>query len=323
MNKRGVETVGELRKDYILDRWVVISTGRGSRPHEFKEQPVQSESKACFFCPGNESMTPAEIGRVGNDCRWQIRWFENKFPAIDSHCTAKIKTDNQFYTFSLNCGRHEIVVETPEHSKQLADLSVAEISALFGVFSKRILALSADANVVYVNVFKNHGPAGGTSLVHSHSQIMATQFVPGIVFDEVFASRKFVGCPYCKIVASEKNSARRCFENDSWVAFAPYASRFNYEVWLFPKSHIRTLAEVGPFDALADILKKALLKLNELHCSYNFCVHYAPSGFDLHLHIEVTPRIAVFGGFELGTGAVINSVSPEDAAAFYRGEKNV
>jgi len=315
--------VGELRKDYILDRWVIISTGRSKRPKEFTEEPLQKFVETCFFCPGNEDMTTHEIGRIENNGKWQMRWFENKFPALDTNCYSEIRTENRFYTFARNCGDHEIVVETSEHSKQLADLSSKEIAQLFKIFSSRIIELSKKKNVSYVNVFKNHGAMGGTSIVHSHCQIVGTPFVPTLVMDEVLASRKFLSCPYCSIINSEKNSSRRCFENDSWVAFAPYASRFNYEVWLFPKHHIKTVEELQSFDGVADILKKVLLKLKQLNCSYNFLIHYAPKGQDLHLHIEVIPRIAVWAGFEFGTNATINSVSPEDAAIFYRGDNHV
>src|SRR3989344_122808 len=60
------------------------------------------------------------------------------------------------------------------------------------------------------------------------------------------------------------------------------------------------------------------LKIKRLNASYNYYLHYAPQGFDLHFHIEVSPRFAKWGGFELSTGAIINSVMPEDAARFYR-----
>ncbi|MEM4247186.1 MAG: galactose-1-phosphate uridylyltransferase, partial [Candidatus Woesearchaeota archaeon] len=67
-------------------------------------------------------------------------------------------------------------------------------------------------------------------------------------------------------------------------------------------------------------LQKVLKKVAELNVSYNMHVTYSPEGEDLHFHIEVIPEIAIWGGFERGSGAVINSVMPENAAAFYRGE---
>jgi len=311
--------LGELRKDYILDRWVIISSGRSKRPKEFKQESLEIIEETCFFCPGNEKSTPLEIGRVSQESFWKLRWFENKFPALTPDGQINAKTDNQFFTFAPNYGHHEVIVETPDHKKQLADLSEKDIVDLFNVYNLRIKELSKKDNVAYVNVFKNHGPYGGTSLLHSHSQVMATSYVPQLVNDKVNACRKFIECPYCKIIQAEKNSLRRCFENSTFVAFTPYASRFNFEIWIFPKHHAKNLDEVNIND-LANILKKALVKINQLNLSYNFFLHYSPNNSDLHFHIEIIPRVAVWGGFEFCTNIIINSVSPEDAARFYRGE---
>ena len=71
---------------------------------------------------------------------------------------------------------------------------------------------------------------------------------------------------------------------------------------------------------LATVLKKILIKLKKINASYNFFLHYAPAGNDFHFHIEIIPRLAKWAGFEYSTGAIINSVMPEDAAKFYRGK---
>jgi UDPglucose--hexose-1-phosphate uridylyltransferase len=61
-----------------------------------------------------------------------------------------------------------------------------------------------------------------------------------------------------------------------------------------------------------------LVKLASIAADYNFVLHYAPKGKDLHFHIELLPRIAFWGGFELLSNIVINSVPPEKAGEFYR-----
>jgi UDPglucose--hexose-1-phosphate uridylyltransferase len=312
--------MGELRKDYILDRWVVYSVGRGSRPHEFKESHVIVPEKTCFFCPGNEQLTPAEIGRIGTKDKWRLRWFANKFPALEPAGNSEPRTDNRFYTFASNYGNHEIIAETPEHNRQLSEFSVKEIAEVLEAYKIRIAELGKKPNIKYVNVIKNHGYHAGTSLVHSHSQVFATAFVPPAVREKVSAVRRFVSCPYCAIVEAERKSERMCFENSDWVAFCPYASRYNYEVWIFPKKHIRGLGEVGDVMPLAEIMQKVLSKIGVANVSYNYFVTYSPAGEDLHFHIEVMPQIAIYGGFERGSGAIINSVLPESAAEFYRGK---
>ena len=311
---------GELRKDYILDRWVVISTKRGKRPHQFKKLEAK-HVEVDYFGPGNEKMTPPEIGRIGTKKKWQMRWFENKFAALKPEGQADIKTDNTFFTFSGNYGHHEVLVETPRLDKQLADLKVKEIETLLMVYLERIEKLSKKPNIKYVCVFKNHGDKGGTSIVHTHSQIMALNHAPKAVMEEVEACKKFDHCPYCDIIKAESEGIRKCFENNEFIVFAPYASRYNYEVWIFPKEHIRTLGDVKNYNALAQAMKFVLKKLKKIGADYNYYLHYAPEGEDLHFHIEVTPRIATWAGFELCSGDIINSVAPEDAAAFYRGDK--
>ena len=67
-----VDISGELRKDYILDRWVIISTGRGKRPKQFKKVET-TEVKVDFFAPGNEKLTPPEIGRIGTKSKWKMK----------------------------------------------------------------------------------------------------------------------------------------------------------------------------------------------------------------------------------------------------------
>ena len=308
--------MGELRKDYFLDRWVVISPKRGARPHELSA--VKKEETACFFCPGNEAMTPPEIGRIASNGSWQVRWFENKFAALKPEGPAMPRTDNRFFTFSSAFGYHEVVVETPRHDRQLAQLSVDGIETVLNVYARRIAELERMQSVSYVNVFKNSGYLAGTSIVHSHSQVMATAVVPQNIREKIVGIRKFLRCPYCDIISAEQKGVRKCFENSDFIAFAPYASQFNYEVWIFPKMHLARFEQVN-FSSLAKILSQVLRKVKEL--DYNLLVQYGPKGEDFHFHIEITPRPNIWGGFELGSGIIINTVAPEDAAKFYRGEE--
>jgi len=310
--------VGELRKDYVLDRWVIISSARAQRPHELQKS-VTKQKGACYFCPGSESSTPAEIGRVVKNGSWQIRWFENKFPALKPEGQPSLHTDNRFYTSASAYGYHEVVVETPRHDRQLAQLSAEEIEEVLYVYARRIVELEKKPNIKYVSVFKNHGYLGGTSIIHSHSQIMATAILPPEIEAKLSAMRKFISCPYCNVIRSESNSGRKCFENDDFIAFTPYASRFNYEIWIFPKQHIPRMEDIN-FSSLASVVRSVLKKVHEANLDYNMIVQYGPKGEDFHFHIEVCPRSAIWAGFEFASGIVINSVSPEDAAKYYRDE---
>jgi len=314
--------MGILRKDYILERWVYYAAERKNRRMEFKKEDEVVNNKICFFCPGNEHLTPPEIGRVEYKNTWKIRWFPNKFPAVELKGNAKLKAKNKFLKEGSTYGAHEVIAETNDHKKQLWDLSINEIKEILDVYKLRIIELSKIKGIKYVTIFKNHGSAAGTSLVHSHTQVAALSVLPEEVMNEINASKKYKKCPYCNVIKLEAKSKRKIAENKNIVAFAPFASRFNYEAWIFPKRHIKNITDMYDNELydIATALKKILLKLKKLNASYNFYFHYAPAGNDLHLHIEIAPRLAKFGGFEYSTGAIINSVMPEDATKFYRGK---
>ncbi len=317
----------ELRKGYVVERWVIIAESRGKRPHQFKsDDDIYANDpggEKCFFCPGNESMTPDEIGRIDDGKGgWKLRWFPNKFAAVDKKGDPSIHTDNDFFTYANAYGNHEVLVETPDHSKQMIDLSEEEIMDILKVYARRIDELSNQPNIKYVSVFKNEGKKAGTSIVHSHSQLISVNIIPPRVQHKLDAIKKFPSCPYCEVIKKEINGDRHVHEDDTTFTFTPYASRFNFEVWIFPKSHYKTLNDFSDdemFD-LASAIKRVMRKLKELNASFNMVLYYAPKGEDLHFHIEILPRIATHAGFELETGIIINSVSPEDAASFYKGE---
>ena len=73
----------ELRKDPVVDRWVIIAAQRGKRPTDFQgEQQIPSGS-FCPFCEGNEDATPDEIiayrkpGTHANRAGWRVRVIPN------------------------------------------------------------------------------------------------------------------------------------------------------------------------------------------------------------------------------------------------------
>jgi len=183
--------MGVLRKDYILERWVYYATERKKRPREFKKEQHIAEEKICLFCPGNENLTPKEIGRVEYKNSWKIRWFPNKFPIVEIKGSSKINAKNKFLKEGNTYGEHEIIAETNEHKKQLSDLSVEHIKEIFDVYSLRIKTLSKLMGIKYVTVFKNQGSLAGTSLIHAHTQIASMSILPDDVMNKVNAIKKF------------------------------------------------------------------------------------------------------------------------------------
>jgi len=335
----------ELRKDPIIGRWVIIATERSKRPDQFGSQSEEeSPHKVCPFCEGQEAETPPEIYAVRpshsapNTPGWELRVFPSQTPFL------KIEGDlgrkgRGLYDLMNGIGAHEIIVESNQHVDNMSDLSEEQITRLMTCYIDRMVDLERDARFKYVLVFKNHGwSAGGSRVKHSRSQIIATPVNPKRVKEELVGARQYYEyherCIFCDMIRQEiEMNVRVVMDLDGYVAIAPFASRFPFEVWILPKKHscdfIRL--EMGERRNLAKILKKVLAKLKKSlnDPPYNYILHTAPfrrekSGYwksidhDYHWHIEITPRLTRVAGFEWGTGFYICPMPPESAAKFLR-----
>jgi len=326
----------ELRKDPIIGRWVIISTERGKRPSYFGRTEKKTSPKACPFCPGNESATPSEVmayrpgGSEPNRPGWTLRVVPNKYPAliIEGDLT---REPHGIYDRMNGIGAHEVIIETAQHEHDMADLPLAQIKSVLWAYRERYLDLQRDHRFKYIMIFKNHGEAAGASVEHSHSQLIATPIIPKRVAEELVGAKKYYDykerCIFCDIIRQEISDQNRVVsENDHFIAFEPYASRFPFETWLMPKAHIGNYVDtdIDMHDELASIMKDILSRLRVALAdpSYNYIIHTAPVGDEYrefyHWHIEIIPKLTRVAGFEWGTGFYINPTRPEDAAKFLR-----
>jgi len=299
----------EIRKDYLLDKYVIITPGRAMRPRDIKEQTIISRVSSCPFCP--ENINSKNILDRTNAPEGEILSIGNIFPAIT--------LDNK-----KAYGQQEVIIETPDHKKELHDLTEAQIEALLKMYAKRTAALSKIKNIEYILCFKNQGSKAGASIVHAHSQIFATDIMPSDIKEELKSSRDYrfdhKTCAYCDIIKQELKSPRKIFEDKYVAAFAPYASQYHYESWIFTKRHLDNITKLNDneFRSFAKLLKKILIKLSGLNLSFNFFLHQSISDKDQHFYLKIQPRDSIWAGVELGSGLIINSVAPEEAAEFFR-----
>jgi len=115
-------------------------------------------------------------------------------------------------------------------------------------------------------------------------------------------------------------SERKVYEDRYAAAFTPYASQYHYETWIFTKRHLDNISRLNEKElrSFAKILKQVLTKMKSLDLSFNFFMHQVISDEDQHFYIKIQPRDSIWAGVELGSGVIINSVPPEEAAKFLR-----
>jgi len=333
----------ELRKDYLLNRWVVIAAERSRRPTDFAKPRTESVQKTvCPLCPGNEHLTPPAVmlylrsdGEIVKDKdteklrhkNWLIRSVPNLYPAFappksQTETEQIMKSDN----FGFAVGHHEVLVESPNHDEDPADAELSQLVHLVNGYIDRLRDLKDETYVKYVSIFRNYGKEAGASLTHAHSQIITTPIVPRTICEELSAAKDFWKkhrkCIFCNILENESKSPRHIYENSNFVVFSPYASINPMEFWIFPKKHNSNLLSLSntEIEAFAKTLKTSLKALKDLvnDPPYNYGFHLSIDNNTqeyYHWHLEVYPQLSIWAGFEKNTGMHINTIMPETAAS--------
>lgn len=334
----------ELRQNLATKEWVIIATERAKRPEEFakkKELLVTSPSydANCPFCEGNESKTPNEIlgyrkdGTKPGEKGWQVRVVPNKFPALIPSATSVVveRSKSGIYLRMDGIGKHEVIIENPDHSKTLGTMSVAEVENVIRGYHDRYLVLDWDPSYKLIIIFRNQGTLAGASLLHPHSQLVATAIVPSHIRNRLYEAQRYYDelgrCVFCDVIENELNEKERIIlQNDRFIAFVPYAASVPHEIWILPLRHETSFADLQPDDInpLAQILQNILAKMYHSlnNPDYNYCLntvpHYSSDEPYYHWHIQILPRLSTQAGFEIGSGIHINVALPEESAKFLR-----
>lgn len=330
--------MSQFRRDPITGRWIIVNISDPQRPREFDLSPQVKKGGVCPFCDGNEKMTPPEVDAVRSAKSkpdtpgWSVRVVPNKFPAL----TIEGELDKRaigLYDMCNGVGEHEVIIETPDHERDMADLSQGELRDVIFKYRSRSLDLENDKRIKYILIFKNHGASAGASLEHTHTQVIGLPIVPKRVIEELKGSSNYFGyrerCVFCDMIAHERQEKLRIIsENKDFLAFCPFVPRFAFETWIVPKAHNPNFKAIDDkkINSMASILKDTLMKIKKVlkDPPYNFIIHTAPvrDGLneEFHWHLELMPKLTNVAGFEWGSGFYINPTSPELAAKCLRGE---
>ncbi len=326
--------MSELRQDPTTNDWIIFAREREKRPEEFRETRVGKSlpefSEDCPFCPGNEHRTPEAAAVYGEGDGWEIRVIPNRFPALTPDGDTSRKEQKLFRRFH-GYGRHEVVIETPRHNGPIPFMDVGHVKRLIGVYRDRYHALKKDPDIKTIIIFKNHGEEAGTSVVHPHTQIVASPIVPPFIRRRFEIATEYYDnkgrCLYCDIRLDEGESGERIVrETDLFLVLHPFASHYPFETWIVPKKHKSSFGNISDEEAgeLALVLKEALFKLRSAldDPDYNFIIHTSPVDDERKSyylwHVQIIPRLTETAGFELGSGIYINTAMPESTAEFMR-----
>ncbi len=325
--------MNQIRRDYFTDDKVLIATIRSSRPKGVPEEISEKPGFECPFCPGKESNLAAakivylkdESGKIftkiesenTRETSWLVKVLDNKFPVFES-VEAAPPVEDKDLSYTIPFGVHELVIDTPHHNNYFHVAHSETVQLLFQVYKDRFNELACDDRIQFISISKNHGPKSGGTLLHPHSHVISSNFIPNRISRELSALEASESCLMETVINRERNSPRFVLEQPHTIVISPYAAVFPYEVWIIPKSHVQNINKLSEeeINELALVLRDMCRAYDCIldKPSYNFIINQTVRNEKYHMYIRLFPRFYFETGFEISLGIPVNEVAPEKAA---------
>lgn len=309
----------ELRKDAITGWWVATIVDRAFHRDRFARaaEPIDDggDCQNCRLPPGDgvrlRTLKDFAFHVVGTEAEArELELSVAQVSLLDARASGSWRT---------------IVAPVAEHRPLHAVGNELIVSLLAGARAAIADARATD-QTDHLQVVQNWGAQAGARTNHLCLDLYDLPQIPHRVAEELGGAARFViregECPWCRLVRDEPNRAERLVWQDAnSVAFAPFASRSPFEVWVVPRRHDADFGRATDTDleASAEALRQTLaaLAISLDGPPYNLVLHTAPLRESVdatyHWHWEIHPRLREIAGLELGTGLPVNPVSPEDA----------
>ena len=309
----------ELRKDPITGWWVATIVDRAFHRDRFarRAEPID-DGDDCQNC-----RLP-----VGDGVRLRVL-KDYAFHVVGTEAAAR-ELDQSVAQVAIAsagaAGSWRTVVAPPQEHRALHQVGAAVVEAMVTMARDAIAAARAANQTDHLQVVQNWGAQAGARTNHLCFEFYDLPQIPHRIAEELGGAARFViregECPYCRLVRETTQTRNRLvWEDADSVAFAPWASRSPFELWIVPRRHDADFGRATEPDvkATASALRHVLTTLAKTLDGppYNLILHTAPLrervDATYHWHWEIHPRLRDIAGLELGTGLPVNPVSPEDA----------
>ena len=308
----------ELRRDEITGWWVATVVDREFQRGRFAlAAAAVDDDAACQNClepPGNGVRV-----RTLKDYAFNVVGAEDEAREIERSLAQVAMAQ------ARASGSWRTIVAPPGEHRPLQAVGTEMLRLMLAEVRKAFVDAQKLGQTEYLQVVQNWGAQAGARTNHLCLDLYDLPQIPHRVAEEIGGAARFLirerECPYCRLAREEPRiSTRMVWEDEASVAFAPYASRSPFEVWIVPRRHVADFARATDADiaSTAEALRQVLGRLACLDGPpHNLVLHAAPLrervDATYHWHWEVHPRLREIAGLELGTGLPVNPVSPEEA----------
>jgi UDPglucose--hexose-1-phosphate uridylyltransferase len=308
----------ELRKDPITGWWVATVVDRAFHRDRFRvAAQLVADDGQCRNC-----QEPAGEGvriRTLKDFAFHVVGTEDEARELATHL---VQLD---IAAARSSGSWRTVLAPPGEHRPLHAVGTELVRELLIGCRDAVATAAAVGETEYLQVVQNWGHQAGARTNHLCLDLYDLPQVPHRVAEELGGAARFViregECPFCRSIRDERRRGQRLvYEDAASIAYAPFASRSPFEVWVVPRHHAADFGRAtdGDVASTAEALRQVLGRLATLDGPpYNLVLHTAPLRESVdatyHWHWEIHPRLREIAGLEVGTGLPVNPVSPEDA----------
>jgi galactose-1-phosphate uridylyltransferase len=308
----------ELRRDAITGWWVATVVDRQFHRDRFSLRAEQVDDRGnCLNC--------AEPPGDGVRVRLLKDYAFNAVGTVDEARQMERSLAQVALAQARASGSWRTIVAPPGEHRPLQLVGTEVLGEMLAQARSAIADASRAARTDYLQVVQNWGAQAGARTNHTCLDLYDLPQIPHRIAEEIGGAARYLiresQCPYCKMARDEaRTGTRMVWEDEASVAFAPYASRSPFEVWIVPRRHAADFgkAEDSDLASTTEALRQVLSRLAGLDGPpHNLVLHTAPLRENVeatyHWHWEIHPRLREIAGLELGTGLPVNPVSPEEA----------
>lgn len=267
-----------------------------------------------------------------------VKVIANRFPLYGVEGQEE-KLGVGMYDQMRGIGAHEIIIESEKHQDTLLTIHPQHYALTLRAIQDRIRDLRNDFRLRSFHVYREWVLGPNAPKLHPHSQLIASAILPLGCLNELESARAYYNykerCLFCDMIRQEKNDVQRLvYNNGEYVAFCPFASRYPFEVHLFPHRHNYDFIQEPPdnLTGLAEGIRDVAARLEQAIPGWNLLMvlHTAPTFHtrmnitrtilaDYHWHIEFLPHPPGFIDWFTRTGTCVEHTPPEKAAEYLRG----
>ena len=308
----------ELRRDDITGWWVATVVDRQFQRGRFALAAAAVDDDAtCQNCtqPAGEGVRV----RTLKDYAFNVVGAQDEAREMDRNLAQVAMAQ------ARASGSWRTIVAPPGEHRPLQAVGSEILGEMLAAVRKAFVDAQKVGQTEYLQVVQNWGAQAGARTNHLCLDLYDLPQIPHRVGEEIGGAARYLiregECPYCRLVREEPRSGTRMIWQDAAsVAFAPFASRSPFEVWIVPRRHAADFGGTADADlaSTAEALRQVLGRLACLDGPpHNLVLHAAPLrqrvDATYHWHWEIHPRLREIAGLELGTGLPVNPVSPEEA----------